>query len=819
MKRNYLQLLLVFVAFAFMVGAAYFFIGRIMRSHLLKGAQELLVSAEANVRAGLSESEATLLNSYYIVQGMIERGASREEILEYLVVTTEWMRRRDTGLLGLYGIYGFIHGEFYDGVGMNPGEDYIPQTRPWYQLAVRSGTNVAYTIPYVDWHTGDVIVSAVRNIEANGDTVGIIAVDININWLVEYVGSMALTDDGFGMLLSQNLTFMAYPDENFLGSQLQELGGPFSELARILRSGEEVVARRINDPGRGPVIVFIKHIFNNWFVGLVIPSSQFDHDLYTSAQILVLLGVLLSLALCFLLMRLSVAKQRSDEESKAKSSFLASMSHEIRTPLNAVIGLSEIVLNRGKLLPDSRSDIQQIHQSGTSLLALINDILDISKIEAGGLELIPAEYDTASFVNDTVTLNKVRIGSKPILFLLEISGDFPSRLRGDELRVRQVLNNILSNAIKYTNEGTVKLEVRSEKSLLPSPSYLITFIVSDTGIGIRHEDMGKLFSEYTQFDTISNRQIEGTGLGLAITRKIVEVMGGNISVESEYGKGSVFTVSLVQDIPHIGADGSLPPCIGEETAERLKQFQYKNPEKDKEIDRSWMPYGKVLVVDDLPVNLQVARGLLEPYGLSIDTAESGQEAIELIQGGGKYDLVFMDHMMPEMDGIEATRIIRAWEDNLSESERLPIVALTANALAGNMEMFLSKGFDGFIPKPIDLARLDEALNKFVRDRQSPEAKKNLVLLADANPANLRLGISALEAEYDVITAPSMEKMVRLLENLHPDVILMNASLATPDIKSGHPQVAEKDIPVITFPGPFEPAMLIASLENHFQGRQ
>ena len=263
------------------------------------------------------------------------------------------------------------------------------------------------------------------------------------------------------------------------------------------------------------------------------------------------------------------------------------------------------------------------------------------------------------------------------------------------------MNNILSNAIKYTKEGSVKLEVKNEE--LSNPS-LITFTVTDTGLGIRPEDMKNLFSEYTRIDTKLNRTIEGTGLGLSISKKLVDAMGGSITVESEYGKGSAFSVSIVQET--VDSTG-----IGEETAEKLRQFLYINPDKAKEINRIRMPYGKVLIVDDLPVNLKVACGLLEPYGLQIDTAESGQKAIDLIKSGIKYDLVFMDHLMPDMDGIEAVRLIREFE------KEVPIVALTANALTGTMEMFLSNGFNGFIPKPIDIFQLDEALNQWVLDKQ------------------------------------------------------------------------------------------------------
>ena len=397
--------------------------------------------------------------------------------------------------------------------------------------------------------------------------------------------------------------------------------------------------------------------------------------------------------------------------SRAKSEFLATMSHEIRTPLNAIIGLSEIEL-QGSPPRESRTNLEHIYQSGSSLLGIVNNILDISKIEAGSFELVPVEYETSLFISDTVNINKVRIGSRPIVFVLELNGDFPRKLLGDEVRVKSILNNILSNAIKYTRQGSVTLSIGWENR---DGSALIRFVMRDTGIGIRPEDMEKLFSDYTQLDSKANRKIEGTGLGLAITLKLVEMMGGTISVESEYGTGSVFTVELVQGI----ADAQ---PIGAETAESLRTFRYVHEGKNRAIVRAWMPYGKVLVVDDMPVNLQVARGLLVPYGLRVDTAGSGREAIALLQKTNTpYDLVFMDHMMPEMDGIEAVRIIREWENAAPAQRRqVPIIALTANALIGIKGMFLANGFNGYISKPIDSIELDTALNNWVRDKQSAE---------------------------------------------------------------------------------------------------
>jgi len=412
-------------------------------------------------------------------------------------------------------------------------------------------------------------------------------------------------------------------------------------------------------------------------------------SILTVVQIIAVAAIFVSgiIYLIYLYRQVEIARKAS----AAKSWFLSQMSHEIRTPLNAVIGLSEIELQASQAdnLPDStRDNINRIHQSGIFLLGMINEILDISKIETGRFELAPVVYETASLLSDTVNLNKVRIGSKPITLKLEISSDFPAKLIGDELRIRQILNNLLSNAIKYTQEGTVTLNVLCET--IPGDSAVVVcFAVQDTGIGIRAEDMGKLFTSYTQLDTGANRKIEGTGLGLTITKRLVEMMGGSIGVKSEYGKGSVFTARIIQGVEW-GQTDSL--SLG----------------KEENIARLWLPDCKVLVVDDLPTNLQVAQGLLAPYGLQIDTAASGREALEKAQSRN-YELIFMDHMMPEMDGIVTAVAIR----KIDGYANTPIIALTANALRGMRELYLEKGFQDYLSKPISPKALDEIINNWL----------------------------------------------------------------------------------------------------------
>jgi signal transduction histidine kinase/CheY-like chemotaxis protein len=390
--------------------------------------------------------------------------------------------------------------------------------------------------------------------------------------------------------------------------------------------------------------------------------------------------------------------QIAKSASRAKSEFMATMSHEIRTPLNAIIGLSDIEL-RKNLNKEYFDAITKIRSSGSTLLGIINDILDISKVEANSLAIVPGEYETAELVSDAVRLNMIRLGDKPVAFDLKVDETLPKKMTGDELRIKQILNNILSNAIKYTKKGKVEL------SIYISGENILVFRVSDTGIGIRKEDMGRLFTEYSQLDGKANRKIEGTGLGLAITKMLLELMNGTIEVESEYGKGSVFTVKIPQQI----AD---PSPLGKTQVEKLRRFDFFGREnRALDVSAPSSPNIRVLVVDDVEINLEVARGLLEPYGFIVDCVLSGREAIERIRAGEPpYNIILMDHMMPEIDGIEAVRIIRGLGSDYAQT--VPIVALTANALVGNEAMFLQHGFNGFISKPIDIMRLDEMLKKW-----------------------------------------------------------------------------------------------------------
>ena len=408
----------------------------------------------------------------------------------------------------------------------------------------------------------------------------------------------------------------------------------------------------------------------------------------------------------------NIAREFAEKASASKSHFLANMSHEMRTPLNAVIGLSELALSSDDAKGEVAVNLEKIYISGVTLLSIINDLLDISKIEAGKLDMIPVEYDLPSLINDTVALNSVRIGSKPIQFTIDVDANLPSRFLGDELRVKQMLNNLLSNAFKYTQEGEVKWSITGKHE---GETYFVVFKVTDTGLGIRKEDMEVLFQEYHQLDSKANRKIEGTGLGLALVRKMAGSMGGSIMVESEYGKGSTFTLQIQQqpltDDP-----------IGKDVAYNLAHMRFSQSKlaRNSRLIRLKLPYARVLVVDDVQTNLDVAKGMLMPYEMQVDGVTSGQEAVTAIRNEKvRYNAVFMDHMMPGMDGIETTRRIR--EIGTEYAMNLPIIALTANAIVGNEEKFLKSGFQAFLSKPIDIMRLDIEIRRWVRDRSQESA--------------------------------------------------------------------------------------------------
>ncbi|MGN0167604.1 MAG: response regulator [Acetatifactor sp.] len=390
------------------------------------------------------------------------------------------------------------------------------------------------------------------------------------------------------------------------------------------------------------------------------------------------------------------AKRAAEVANRAKSDFLANMSHEIRTPINGILGMNAMLLKecRDEGLLEYAKNIQS---AGQSLLSIVNDILDISKIEAGKLEILPVEYELFSVLNDCCNMTRVRAENKALSFHMVIDSNLPSRLYGDEVRIRQVINNFLSNAVKYTKEGTVTLLLNFEEEAEDKINLVIS--VQDTGIGIREEDIGKLFTSFTRIEEKRNRSIEGTGLGLNLTKNLVDMMGGEISVESVYGKGSCFTAKIPQKV------------VGREPMGDFEKRYQKFLNTSETNDFSLLaPEAQILVVDDVEMNLKVVRGLLKQSQIQIDTAESGAQCLKYVEAK-HYDIVFLDHMMPEMDGIETLQHMKLQPGTLNQNT--PVIMLTANATIGAREEYMQAGFSDYLTKPIREEELQEMLVKYL----------------------------------------------------------------------------------------------------------
>lgn len=513
-------------------------------------------------------------------------------------------------------------------------------------------------------------------------------------------------------------------------------------------------------------------------------------------------------------------KEIAEKAAEAKTQFLANMSHEIRTPMNAIVGMVELIM-REEISDTVKENVYNIKSASTNLLGIINDILDISKVESGKIEIIEEEYEFASIVNDITNMATVRIGEKDLNFLVEVDPNIPYKLYGDEIRLRQVIINLVNNAIKFTREGYVKLRILSDNT--EDNNISLNISIEDTGIGIKAEDIEKLFESFKQVDTRKNRNIEGTGLGLAIAKSLVELMGGSVEVKSTYGEGSIFSFTIPQKITNYKGfaqvnkekinqnilvyepikchEDSLKYTFSSlklnvdyasdssEFISMIRNYKYNHifaPQKMIEEYKNYIldinkdtkltimlnredvyhiiedvtavqkplyslpiasilneenvtllyakgcnennisfiaPNAKVLIVDDNAVNLKVACGFMSQYNMNLDTALSGFEALEMVTKE-KYDLIFMDHMMPEMDGIDTTKAIRSI--NGEYYKQVPIVALTANAINGAKEMFLANSMQDFLSKPIDTKKLNNVLKKWIPDELKVKPSEHIV---------------------------------------------------------------------------------------------
>ncbi len=406
--------------------------------------------------------------------------------------------------------------------------------------------------------------------------------------------------------------------------------------------------------------------------------------------------------------------------NKAKSAFLSNMSHEIRTPINSILGMNEMVLRECED-QNILTYAENIRTAGGTLLGIVNDILDFSKIEAGKMEIIPVDYDLSSVINDLVNMVQARADEKGLALKLHFNPDIPKKLHGDEIRIKQIITNILTNAVKYTDKGSVAFVVDFEKIQGSDERILLKVSVTDTGIGIKQEDMKKLFSEFDRIEEKRNRSIEGTGLGMAITQRLLKMMDSSLDVQSVYGEGSTFSFSLYQKVVSWEKLGNYEESY-RSSVSHLQKYKAK----------FCAPEASVMIVDDNSMNLMVFRSLLKRTRIHIDMAQSGDECLEL-SCDKKYDIIFLDHMMPSKDGIETLHELRAMEKNPNLDT--PIICLTANAISGAREQYLEAGFDDYLTKPIDSSKLEEMIMRYLPQEKIKDV--NEIETADELPGILQ----------------------------------------------------------------------------------
>ena len=714
-KMNIALTLLVIIALMFLViiyTTRLFY--KISVANIMEVGADKVAGMATQMENYLDTAKTVLWVTADTVDSMVRNNDSSERILAYLMEET---RNQEQQFDENYtGIYGYIRGEYLDGLGWEPPEGYVPTERDWYIAAKKAAGDSTIVSPYVDAQTGGVIISISRLLP---DGESALSLDVTMNEIQRLIESVNIKGKGYGFLINEDGMIVAHGDQDLKGRNYQEAGLEDDFMSKLTASKSGSFEAKIHGE---TCSVFTGLILDQWYAVIVVQDAELYRDVW--AQLLVNIFVyLISFSVISLVcvfsyhnewkysrrveeLKINEQKQEyeakvlrlektaADAANKAKGDFLAEMSHEIRTPINAVLGMNEMIL-RESHEKEIRQYAGNIQSAGKTLLSIINDILDFSKIEDGKLELQDVKYDLAGVLHNLVTAIKDRAYAKNLELVVEVDETLPSALYGDDVRITQVILNLLTNAVKYTDKGTVTFRVKNAG--IREDEVTLDVSVKDTGIGIKEEDRTKLFESFERLEEKRNRHIEGTGLGMAIVVKLLGMMGSEIKLESEYGKGSEFSFLLKQKIIDSQPIGDYEEWI-------------RNREQEKR-DQAYLyaPKAKVLVVDDNDMNLAVVKNLMKRSGIIPDMASSGALAIEMIRNK-RYDLVLLDHMMPKMDGIETLERLK--EEKLL-ADGVVVVALTANAVVGAREKYLDKGFDDYLSKPIDIKELEMILSKYL----------------------------------------------------------------------------------------------------------
>ena len=591
--------------------------------------------------------------------------------------------------------------------------------REWYTTSALTG-ELFFAAPYLDSDTQKPIITISKAVYRNDDLLGVLAADIFVDVLVDLIRKADVANNSYAFLIDQSMRMIVHPNKAYDYTEIplkvmDVPGAPYGSLMTAIQKDDDTMVFVKDYDGVTRGISFAEMPNTGWYVCIATDKDELAagaDSLMSGFVIATTISILICAAIAMFLAHvldklnkqeqeykqevLKLEKQAADQASEAKSRFLADMSHEIRTPINAIIGMNEMILreaDNGEIQEYSRN----IKQSGHNLLQLINGILDFSKIEDGKMEIVPVRYNLMSQIAYSMNVISEKARAKNLEMVFNIDPELPTEMYGDETRISQVIMNLLTNAVKYTEKGSVTFTSKvMEKT--EDGQVRIYFEIKDTGIGIKESDMARLFESFERLDVVRNRNIEGTGLGMTITRNLLELMGSELKVESEYGVGSVFSFELWQKIEDARPIGDYRKAIEKifETEGYRESF--------------YAPGVRILVVDDTKMNVKVVVGLLKKTGIKIDTALSGLDAVRAA-GENKYDVILMDQRMPGIDGTEAMKQIRAQENG--KNKNTPIICLTADVISGARERYLAQGFDDYMMKPVDGMVLEEMLIHYI----------------------------------------------------------------------------------------------------------
>ncbi len=740
---------LVISFFVGVILAFYFMLYSETTDRIIKSGELTANASAREIDKYLSTGIDTMRLACYTLDNMIRDGSTYEEIDTFIINQSTALSNMTSE--NTTGLYGYINDIYMDGTDWVPDDDYVPTERPWYIGARASIGKVAVVDPYLDAQTHTIMITLAKTL---CDAKSVAAMDFSLEYLQKMTEKLeAESEADMEIVLDGNYDVITHSDSSQLGRNYISEEGTFGRvLVDNLRATDD---NYFSFRYRGAdYIVYNTTVANDWNCLSVFDATD-DFNQLRNLLVYTIIAAVLVVVIQMIIMLYSAQKDRETREAvaanEAKSSFLSNMSHEIRTPINAVLGMNEMILRES-----SESSIieysENIRTAGNTLLGIVNDVLDFSKIEAGKMEIVPVEYDFSSVLIDLDNMIRVRAESKGLLLRLDINRDIPKRLFGDEVRIKQVITNILTNAVKYTEKGSVTLGVDFEKDQEDSNSVYMLFSVKDTGIGIKPEDMKKLYSEFERIEEKRNRNIEGTGLGMSITSSLLKLMGTSLEVSSVYGEGSVFSFRLKQRVVNWEALGDYEAAFRESLDERKKYHE-----------KFTAPEAVILVVDDTEMNLQVVENLLKRTDIQIDTATRGAEALVMC-AKKKYDVIFLDHMMPEMDGIETLKKLRA--DTTNPNLRTPSICLTANAISGSREKYLSVGFEDYLTKPIDADKIEEILIRYLPQEKISTITDNDDVAEDEQIPQYLMDCEGLDVQQGVDNSGGVEGYLNVLKGFY-----------------------------------------------------